>query len=360
MSGRAAPDLRQSQVWHLFVRMAQKVCSPTEKRLTGAYFCLIVCSLSRVARQRDPNNFTKIAILSPAVRAARRASLKGIKCRTDPGFMPPRASSRALIRKPQFRNLIARGTVTADTLVWTEGMAGWQRAGDIPGLMSGRSGRRPCRHAGVAAPVAIRRAAIWRRLAVDRSRIYGISPGAACSIASALLLVIPAPWVRSADLSQWIVSCVQVPGRPNLAFNGQAGDIWCGISSARCSSSSPWLRRCTPAQRRLGSSCSWCLSWLHRAAGSSPISARTASRSDRASTGSVLGLSRLASAGLSFPSITIIGWAWVVHGADALDLPSTSTARIARSYSRRPGSNILWRARGRLHRRAPSSSRSRG
>ena len=29
----------------------------------------------------------------------------------------------------QLRDLIARGTVTADTLVWTEGMAGWQKAG---------------------------------------------------------------------------------------------------------------------------------------------------------------------------------------------------------------------------------------
>ncbi len=35
----------------------------------------------------------------------------------------------------QLRELIARGTVTADTLVWSEGMAGWQRAGEIPGLV---------------------------------------------------------------------------------------------------------------------------------------------------------------------------------------------------------------------------------
>jgi hypothetical protein len=32
------------------------------------------------------------------------------------------------------------GTVTAETLVWTEGMAGWQKAGDIPGLLPGVSG----------------------------------------------------------------------------------------------------------------------------------------------------------------------------------------------------------------------------
>ncbi len=40
----------------------------------------------------------------------------------------------------QLRDLIARGAVTADTLVWTEGMSGWQRAGDIPGLVPGGSG----------------------------------------------------------------------------------------------------------------------------------------------------------------------------------------------------------------------------
>src|SRR5882672_1905962 len=38
------------------------------------------------------------------------------------------------------RDLIARGSVRADTLVWTEGMAGWQKAAEIPGLMSGASG----------------------------------------------------------------------------------------------------------------------------------------------------------------------------------------------------------------------------
>ncbi|MBU6463070.1 MAG: DUF4339 domain-containing protein [Bradyrhizobium sp.] len=40
----------------------------------------------------------------------------------------------------QFRNLIARNMVTSEMLVWTEGMADWQRAEDIPGLMSKTSG----------------------------------------------------------------------------------------------------------------------------------------------------------------------------------------------------------------------------
>src|SRR5260370_18981288 len=40
----------------------------------------------------------------------------------------------------QLRDLITRGTVRADTLVWTEGMSGWQRAAEIPGLVPGGSG----------------------------------------------------------------------------------------------------------------------------------------------------------------------------------------------------------------------------
>ena len=40
----------------------------------------------------------------------------------------------------QLRELIARGAITPDTLVWTEGMANWQKAAEIPGLAPGGSG----------------------------------------------------------------------------------------------------------------------------------------------------------------------------------------------------------------------------
>src|SRR5258707_6949507 len=43
----------------------------------------------------------------------------------------------------QLREFIANGTVTAETLVWSEGMAGWQKTGDIPGLLAGASGLPP-------------------------------------------------------------------------------------------------------------------------------------------------------------------------------------------------------------------------
>ena len=54
--------------------------------------------------------------------------------------------------EPEFRSAIANGTVRADTLVWADGMAGWQKAGDIAGLMSGASAGQVVRQAG-AAPV---------------------------------------------------------------------------------------------------------------------------------------------------------------------------------------------------------------
>src|SRR4029453_18658218 len=37
----------------------------------------------------------------------------------------------------QLRDLISQGTVRPDTLVWSEGMAGWQKAAEIPGLLGG-------------------------------------------------------------------------------------------------------------------------------------------------------------------------------------------------------------------------------
>ncbi len=54
----------------------------------------------------------------------------------------------------QLRDLITRGTVGADTLVWTEGMSGWQRAGEIPGLVPGGSAPPSVPHPGGPPPVA--------------------------------------------------------------------------------------------------------------------------------------------------------------------------------------------------------------
>ena len=40
-----------------------------------------------------------------------------------------------------------------------------------------------------------------------------------------IALVIPAPWAAT-WFNRWLVSRVRVPGRPNLEFTGNVGDIW--------------------------------------------------------------------------------------------------------------------------------------
>jgi GYF domain 2 len=118
----------------------------------------------------------------------------------------------------QLHELIARGTITADTLVWSDGMAGWQRAGEIPGLISRGSGP----------PVIPQRAGKPRpgagghddgRLWID----FGIWDFAWRSLVLllGLLFIIPGPWAL-VWYFRWFVPCVQVPGRPNLGFTGEA------------------------------------------------------------------------------------------------------------------------------------------
>jgi GYF domain 2 len=121
----------------------------------------------------------------------------------------------------QLRDFIARGTVTADTLVWSDGMAGWQQAGEIPGLVSGGSGP----------PVIPQRAGPPRAGAGGRgdgplSIDFGIWDVAWRSLVLwlGLLLIIPGPWALVWYL-RWFVPSVHVPGRPNLGFTGEVMTI---------------------------------------------------------------------------------------------------------------------------------------
>ena len=127
--------------------------------------------------------------------------------------------------EPQLRDLIARGTVRADTLVWSEGMAGWQKAAEFPGLMAGGSrplampqaGGRPLGTAGgyagdqTGGPLTVNFEIIdftWRTLVL----LIG------------MILVIPVPWLLVWYI-RWFVPRVSVPGRPNLSFEGNAMTI---------------------------------------------------------------------------------------------------------------------------------------
>jgi hypothetical protein len=127
----------------------------------------------------------------------------------------------------QLRELIAGGTVRGDTLVWSDGMANWQQAAEIPGLMSRPPGP-PSISQGASPPVA--------GGAGGYAGGYSDGPvsidlpllgffGRSLVYMFGLLLVITAPWAGT-SFYRWGVSRLNVPERPNLAFTGQVGDVW--------------------------------------------------------------------------------------------------------------------------------------
>jgi hypothetical protein len=120
----------------------------------------------------------------------------------------------------QLRDLIARGAVRADTLVWSEGMAGWQKVAEIPGLMAMPPGPPATRQAGgpPAYPGGYATAS-GGTLSID----FGIWEFVWRSIVLVigLIFIIPTPWAI-VWYNKWMVSNVHVPGRPNLTFTGTA------------------------------------------------------------------------------------------------------------------------------------------
>jgi hypothetical protein len=112
--------------------------------------------------------------------------------------------------EPQFRELIATGRVTPDTLVWSDGLSGWEKASDVPGLIYGGAGQPPALTAGGPVEADF---GVWSLFGWTLLVLIGT------------LLVIPAPWVMT-GFYRWAVAHVRVPERPNLAFTGQPGDIW--------------------------------------------------------------------------------------------------------------------------------------
>jgi hypothetical protein len=120
----------------------------------------------------------------------------------------------------QLREFIGRGAITADTLVWTEGMANWQRAAEIPGLLPDGSGPPRVPHSG--APLTGTAGYGGGPLSIE----FGIwdFTWRSLVLCIGIVFVIPAPWVI-VMYSRWIVSCVRVPQRPNLAFTGRAVEL---------------------------------------------------------------------------------------------------------------------------------------
>ena len=143
--------------------MAQKSCKAAEN----------ICGRPLASLYSGPDRPPQWLFGAPEPSGASLQATRGRdRWRADPGFMHPRASSRVPIPRSSFASCIARGTVTADTLVWTEGMANWQRAGEIPGLLSGASGPPVIAAFGRA---SAERRRVRRRAAFDRPADCGAS-----------------------------------------------------------------------------------------------------------------------------------------------------------------------------------------
>src|SRR4030095_9728141 len=122
----------------------------------------------------------------------------------------------------QLRDLITNGTVRVDTLVWTEGMAGWQKAAGVPGLMASAGGA-PGLPIGGSPRMVGAGGGAGHGLSADLP-LWGLL-GRGIVYIIGMVFVIPAPWV-AVWFYRWFASRLQVPGRPNFSFTGQVGDIW--------------------------------------------------------------------------------------------------------------------------------------
>jgi GYF domain 2 len=120
----------------------------------------------------------------------------------------------------QFRGFVASGAITAETLVWTEGMSGWQRAGDIPGLLAGGQ-----------SPLGMPPSGAWPAGGMPTGQALKAEFGTWELFGRGLLvligdlLVIPSPWTKT-SFYRWLVAHVHIPQRPDVAFSGEPGDIW--------------------------------------------------------------------------------------------------------------------------------------
>jgi GYF domain 2 len=192
---------------------------------------LIVSFFSNPSSSTDPNQLPSNDFFIPGGGVA--PGRKRNKMSERSWFYAAQGQQQGPFPEAQLRSLIARGTIAPDTLLWTDGMAGWERAEDIPGLMS--AGARPPAvpqpDGAIASgedqysddPYASSGEYRGEPLSVEPG-LWGLF-GRGLLYCIGILLVIPAPWVAT-SFYRWMATRMQIPERPNLAFNGQVGDIW--------------------------------------------------------------------------------------------------------------------------------------
>ena len=131
-------------------------------------------------------------------------------------FYADRGQQQGPFPDTQLRDLVARNVIRADTLVWTEGMSGWQRAADIPGLISPAA--RPPAMPGRTPAMANGGGGGNGSLSID-FEILDFVVRFLVFIVGAIFIV-PLPWVLVSNL-KWITARTRVPGRPELGFTGE-------------------------------------------------------------------------------------------------------------------------------------------
>ncbi len=131
-------------------------------------------------------------------------------------FFASQGQQQGPVPEAGLRELIAAGAITEGTLVWTEGMADWQRAGEIPGLGAGASGPPVMPRPG--GPPASAGSLGGGPLSIDLG-LWDFT-WRSLALLVGLAFIIPTPWVI-VMYCRWIVSSVHVPGRPNLTFTGR-------------------------------------------------------------------------------------------------------------------------------------------
>jgi hypothetical protein len=118
----------------------------------------------------------------------------------------------------RLRELIAGGAVTADTLVWCDGMSTWTRVGEIPGLMSAAhrlsqpapGAATATAHAGGALSTTVHTWPLFGHV-----MLYVLAD----------LAVIPLPWIAPM-VFRWFVERIELPQQQRVTFAGKPEDIW--------------------------------------------------------------------------------------------------------------------------------------
>jgi len=213
-------------------------------------------------------------------------------------FFASRGQQQGPYPEARLRQFIASGETTAETLVWTEGMAGWQKAGDVPGLLAGALGD-PAGPGPAGLP-----ASAGGPLSVD----FGIwdFTWRTFVLLISFALIIPLPWALLM-YCRWMVSCVRVPQRPNLGFTGRAADLMWFYAAALLYIAAEWTQ--SPALNFAVSVAQLALYWLlikwfiaNLSSDGQPLGLRFAG-----SFWGFLGWCLLVVVSV----VTIIGWAWV-------------------------------------------------